>query len=109
MSDVALDQIKKFRSKFTKIMKAAFFTSKEQDLHALVIRNCNGTGSWSFSDATIDYSLPLTFPASMFYFSGYNEIVKYTEECLEERQQTSSAREKISIRTLINRVLSGKW
>lgn len=71
-----MDLIHQFKVEFTKGFRKFVYDYEKQEFDHLVLRNCNGTGPWSFSDATIEYVKGKTFPVHVWLRSVYLDLAR---------------------------------
>ena len=63
------DLINQFKEEFRKGFRKFIYDYVKQEFDHIIIRNCNGTGPWSFSDATVEYVKGKTFPVHVWFRS----------------------------------------
>ncbi|XP_052061635.1 uncharacterized protein LOC127701679 [Mytilus californianus] len=73
---MSTDLINQFKEKFTKCFRRFVFDYVKQEFDHLILRNCNGTGPWSFSDATVEYVKGKTFPVHVWIRSVYLDLAR---------------------------------
>lgn len=71
-----MDLIDQFKVEFTNGFRKFVYDYEKQEFDHLVLRNCNGTGPWSFSDATIEYVKGKTFPVHVWLRSVYMDLAR---------------------------------
>ncbi|XP_071175186.1 uncharacterized protein [Mytilus edulis] len=71
-----MDLIDQFKVEFTNGFHKFVYDYEKQEFDHLVLRNCNGTGPWSFSDATIEYVKGKTFPVHVWLRSVYMDLAR---------------------------------